>query len=185
MGWLHDTRPATKADFVQRVLRDNFPVTSGTWQLLDHAVRGSNLWVLAKPARHAPVIVLFLLRRARGCWGYKDMDESMGPFYYDCPLKFLEQAPEPSSSNRDHLGSGRSWREHVRDYHAARQLQRQQKPRVGDVVRLTDERFPGFEGTYQVTADLGRKGLLLNEYLRLSARQIKWAERLPQSSVTA
>ena len=36
------------------------------------------------------VIVLYLLKKESGCWGYKGMEESCEPFYYDCPLEFLE-----------------------------------------------------------------------------------------------
>jgi hypothetical protein len=29
-------------------------------------------------------------------WGYKDMDESMHPYYYGCPLKYFDLVPEVS-----------------------------------------------------------------------------------------
>ena len=47
-------------------------------------------------------------------WGYKDMDESMGPFYYSCPLGYLEMVPI------DQYGGNKQWREGVRNYHAHR-----------------------------------------------------------------
>jgi len=35
-----------------------------------------------------------LLRYQRGFgWGYKDMEESMHPYYYSCPLSYLELVP--------------------------------------------------------------------------------------------
>lgn len=179
MGWLYDTLPTSKTDYVKRLLARNFAPTSpdAPCTLLDYSLRGNCLWVLAKPQSLEPFIALFLLQCDRGCWGYKDMDESCGPCYYDCPLKFLEQAPEPQGFNRDHVGSGRSWRDHVRDHHAALKQQRKRpRPAVGQEIRLDGKRFPGYGGTYTVTADLGRKGLLLGNYLRLNARQIKWAE---------
>lgn len=39
-------------------------------------------------------------------WGYKGMDEICGPFYYSCPMKFLDLAPTQSIL----------WRGHVRVY---------------------------------------------------------------------
>lgn len=45
-------------------------------------------------------------------WGYKDMDESMHPFYYSCPLSYLEMVPI------DQYGGHAEWREGVRSYHA-------------------------------------------------------------------
>jgi len=35
------------------------------------------------------IAVVFLTSRERGEWGYKDMSESMGPCYYDCPASIL------------------------------------------------------------------------------------------------
>jgi hypothetical protein len=40
-----------------------------------------------------------LLVSSRGYgWGYKGLDESMHPFYYDCPLKWFEEVPCPNES---------------------------------------------------------------------------------------
>lgn len=33
--------------------------------------------------------------------GYKDMCEVMGPYYYDCPMKFLDMAPVANQAWRD------------------------------------------------------------------------------------
>lgn len=184
MGWIFSTRPATKAAFVKQLLHEQF--SDGRWELIDQSLRGNNLWTLVRPSAEesGPFIVLFRLQRQDGCWGYKDMDESMGPYYYDCPLGFLDRAPEPEGHNRNHGGTGRTWRDHVRDYHAS-QRQRQPRPRVGDVIRLDPVRFPGYSNNYLVTADLGRKGVLLDDYLRLSAHHLKWAELIPSAATAS
>jgi hypothetical protein len=44
--------------------------------------------------------------------GYTEMGETMGPFYYSCPLSFLEMVPEAQGENV------KQWRENVRKYHA-------------------------------------------------------------------
>ena len=71
-----------------------------------------------------------LLRCSRGEdgreWGYKDMEESMGPCYYSCPLGYLEMAPVANEN----------WREDVRKYHDIRRLKF--KPKVGMVIKLKD-----------------------------------------------
>jgi hypothetical protein len=50
-------------------------------------------------------------------WGYKDMCESSGPYYWSCPIEYLEMAPEANPG----------WRKIVRekhlDYKKMRQLQ--------------------------------------------------------------
>jgi hypothetical protein len=180
MGWLHETHPSgSKQQYVTDLLQRNFNNRPGHCELLDHSLRGNHLWLLVRlndPGAQ-PSIGLFLLRCHNGCWGYKGMSEEDSPYFYDCPLKFLEQAPEPRSFNLNHRDSGRSWRDFVREHHAALKQQRKRpRPAVGQKIRLDGERFPGYGGIYAVTADLGRKGLELNNYLRLSAHQIKWAE---------
>lgn len=44
-------------------------------------------------------------------WGYKDMDESMHPYYYSCPKKYLELVPLETYSGIA------EWREQVHQYH--------------------------------------------------------------------
>jgi hypothetical protein len=51
-------------------------------------------------------------------WGYKDMEESMHPFYYSCPLGYLAMVP------LDQFGGHVEWREGVRQYHARQKEKR-------------------------------------------------------------
>ena len=50
-----------------------------------------------------------------------------------------------------------------------------------DRIALPEGVFTGFGGEYRVTCDLGRKGLLLNSYLRLNSHQLKWVEPVNES----
>jgi hypothetical protein len=50
-----------------------------------------------------------LLRYHSGMWGYKDMEESMHPYYYSCPLSYLAMVPNVTSEE---------WRAGVQKYHA-------------------------------------------------------------------
>jgi hypothetical protein len=54
-------------------------------------------------------------------WGYKDMEESMHPFYYSCPLGYLEMVPI------DQFGGHAEWREGVKNYHAQQAEKRRQR----------------------------------------------------------
>jgi len=71
------------------------------------------------------VIECDLLQRQDGYWGYKAMSESAGPFYYSCPLSFLDRAPEVNPE----------WRAKVRAFHATKATGRKLAP--GQVYRLT------------------------------------------------
>lgn len=53
-------------------------------------------------------------------WGYKPMDESMHPYFYSCPLSYLEltQQYAPTDDN------SKTWRAMVREYHANKGLKR-------------------------------------------------------------
>jgi hypothetical protein len=58
-------------------------------------------------------IVCDLLRYQKDYgWGYKDMEESMHPYFYSCPLKYLDLVPI------EQFGGHAEWRELVRSYHA-------------------------------------------------------------------
>lgn len=57
-------------------------------------------------------IICDLLRCVQSEWGYKDMEESMHPYFYSCPLKYLELVPI------EKFGGHAEWRELVHKYHA-------------------------------------------------------------------
>ena len=59
----------------------------------------------------------------QGEWGYKDMEESMHPYYYSCPLKYLEMVPI------DEYGGNEEWRKIVREHHERKKAERQARRR--------------------------------------------------------
>ena len=63
----------------------------------------------ASPAQR--FILCDLLRYVDGEWGCKDMDESMYPYYYSCPLKYLDMVPI------ERFGGHLEWRDLVRKHH--------------------------------------------------------------------
>jgi hypothetical protein len=99
MGWLisHDfTKEEQVADLVKGWEREG----KGT-KCIAHSVRGNVLYGVYVPTVQGVegteaerFIMVILLRKDLGYgWGYKDMAEEMGPFKYDCPLKYLAMAP--------------------------------------------------------------------------------------------
>jgi len=95
-------------------------------EVLAHTLRSNVLWwVVRVTAKQAGVLDLAvgesttfircdLLKGSGGEWGYKPMDESMHPYYYSCPLRYLEMAPVRSAE----------WREEVRAHHEQRRAKR-------------------------------------------------------------
>lgn len=108
---------------------------------------GNNMWSVHRITREyaesetAPVterkestfIVLFLIQKfPGGVWGYKDIEESMGPCEVNCPLSYLDMAPEPDGEY------GRNWRERVRAFQAKRGM----KLSIGLRVKLRSSSVP-------------------------------------------
>jgi len=110
------THNATKADIV-RELTSSRENEHGKWVTLAHCLKGTVLWSVVEwtdksENKVTNVIHCDLLGLDRGFgWGYKDMSEGMSPYYYTCPLKYLDLTPEVASE---------TWRKRVRAYHAIR-----------------------------------------------------------------
>lgn len=64
------------------------------------------------PAYRLIVCYLIGYDRPSGLYGYRELGETDGPYYYSCPLSFLDMAPEPEGENV------KEWRENVRRFHA-------------------------------------------------------------------
>ncbi len=84
-------------------------------------------------------IFVALLERSKDGWGYKDMDESMGPVIHDCPLSVLDAAdPVEKLYTGLSLEWATNWRAAVRAHWAKRAASRStvKTLKVGDVVNV-------------------------------------------------
>lgn len=126
MGWLFYARD--KAEIVKELASDG-----ETCKCLRYTVRGNvfyGVYEVVKPGEPvARFIGVHLLSKSDGRWGYKAMDESMQPYYYDCPLEYLIYSTQEDAGSK-------AWREKVKEHHAAKKVKR--SIRCGDIVRLTD-----------------------------------------------
>ncbi|MDD5394303.1 MAG: hypothetical protein PHE17_14915 [Thiothrix sp.] len=87
-----------------------------------HTLRGNVLWAVHRWVDDDDRVIstsdnlgghfiyAYLLMVHGGDWGYKPLEESCGPCYYTCPLKYFGMA----------AGTNPSWREKVRAYHRAK-----------------------------------------------------------------
>tara|TARA_R110002111_G_scaffold18931_1_gene46183 strand:+ start:33673 stop:34107 length:435 start_codon:yes stop_codon:yes gene_type:complete len=63
-----------------------------------------------------------LMRHQNGDgWGYKDIEESMGPYYFSCPKIYLEMVPI------EQYGGNEEWREQVLLHHQRAAEKRRQR----------------------------------------------------------
>lgn len=147
MGWLFSRRWSTRKDLIDHLVKENSAV-----ETLKHCCVGNNLWCVHKTNEGLTFIALYTMQLHRGdfpYWGYKDIDESMGPYQVNCPLSYLEGLSEPT-------GYAGEWRKKVREYHA----RRNRKFEVGNKIRLPDGR------EFQVCATHGNAGY--------SVTQLNW-----------
>ena len=137
MGWLFrsgSTRKGLIAERIEGWERTNPDGLVITSTCLAHCYRGGNfsgvLWsvwertfttngVESSPKQRW--IQCDLLRYQQDAWGYKDIEESMGPYYFSCPLKYLGMVPLAQ------FGGNAEWREQVIEYHQRSAEKRRQR----------------------------------------------------------
>lgn len=130
MGWTFLHNAPDKRQVIEMCTR-----SSDTLKCVMKAVHGNHLWtVWENSVTKKKSIILFLLGKDRGNWGYKDITEIMGPWEYDCPLSFLDAVPEPDTR------SAKEWREKVRAYHDQEKSRRKvlKSLEIGKMIRLRD-----------------------------------------------
>lgn len=121
MGWLFSYR--NRMDLIQKLLAPERNYIRNR-KVLQHALVGSELWMVVRLKLKIAgmvngnavgdvytYIVCELLACADGLWGHKSIPEEMGPFYYGCPLHFLDIAPD---------GNNPEWRAKLREIHRQR-----------------------------------------------------------------
>ncbi len=144
MGWIFPYTTRTRAELVKYLRR---PERFGPrLELVRACVKGSRHWYLIREKESGLHWVgLDLMQGARvDGWGYKDLDETVGPTAADCPLSYLD-AP-----HRGPVGYAAQWRERVRRFHAAEKARPALAP--GVTLCLSDGR------RYTLCESLGRRG---------------------------
>lgn len=137
MGWTYPLHTKTRAQLVQWLRR---PERFGEHlELVRACASGSHHWYLMRIKETGlHWIGLDLMQGARGeGWGYKDLDESVGPCAHDCPLVYLSAPHEP----RD--GWALEWRKRVQEHHKTKSM----RPQLGPGVRVAVG-----QGVYTITA---------------------------------
>ena len=138
MGWLFRSGYSRK-DLIEDRIKDwEYSKPNGTLvktTCLAHCYRGGNfsgvLWTVWERTFLKDGQQVDQPQRWIGCdllqsrknegWGYKDMDESVHPFYYSCPIGYLAKVP------LDKYGGNAKWRQLVRSYHARQAEKRKQR----------------------------------------------------------
>lgn len=154
MGWtsFHDVGLSV-GEICTREFTDSNPA-GDRWSVVDQSTRGSVWYAIGRLDRvgQPPVFygLVWLTSRRGGQFAYKDMTEDMGPYYWDCPARLLDQldklAPTPGQSAID-------WRAKCRAKIAAK---RKPKPKLAPGQIVT---FPRVTGQFELIMPIGpRRG---------------------------
>ena len=121
MGWYFSRQ--IRGQLIRELIEPQ-ETESARSDVIAHTLRGNVLWsvvrITVKQAGFMKlaagdsinVIRCDLLQGSGGEWGHKPLDESMHPYYYSCPLRYLDMAPVRSAE----------WREGVLAHHARRRM---------------------------------------------------------------
>lgn len=176
MGWTSSYNWQSKKDVIEEV------TSSVHWgkkfNILNQSLRGNNLWVLVEYAegdrKGNQFISLFLLSKFDEGYAYKDLDESCGPYYYNCPLSFIKSAEIAGGYLSE---TAKDWREKVKSFHKQQSEKRQKaqslksgmKVKLYGVIYELIEKYSGRQG-WEV------KSLNDNRTYRMNCKQVSKAE---------
>jgi hypothetical protein len=133
MGWTSYSN-YSKSDVINDI-KTMYPADM-QWSLV-----GNNLWGLFTAIRETErvkvgekVILLYRLSSfGKNGYGYKDMCESMHPYQYNCPLKFLKES----------VVECQEWRDNVVKFHENNSNLRKQVANlmIDDIIQLKNSRI--------------------------------------------
>ena len=151
MGWT--TYNISKTTTTDQALRRelSYAGTAGLWEVLDSATVGAVWYGIIKrtidgEAVHFGMVCLTQRRDdyPRSLYiefGFKDMSEDCGPFYYDAPLRILDKldelAPNPAPA-------AAAWRAQCRERRAAKATkERQRREMRAQLAKYIPQQFKG------------------------------------------
>lgn len=148
MGWLYSILDRA-SDLHKQIL------TECGDRVVDHRTTcfGRRLWVVYRSTSQShpdrKLIIEFMCnsykRDGLTWWGYKDVDETMGPIDVDCPLSLLDQCDEPLNE------WATDWRARVRLYH-----ERKKEGKSAVAGLKSGDRFELYGQEYTLTGKRGR-----------------------------
>lgn len=119
MGWTFGFG-FTRKDVIREATENWKNPKGGSGTVLRHCCRGNVIYILweitGSEGLKERFIEVVLMKRSPEGWGYKQMDESMGPYYYECPISYIEMAGPTKYE------SAQKWRDQVWARHLAKQM---------------------------------------------------------------
>ena len=97
MGWYY-TVGGSRKEIIAELTAEQSRPNGGYFKTIRKCTSGNTLWTVHESKVGDEIqtwIGCYLLANGGNHegWGYKPMDESMGPYYFTCPLAYLDLAP--------------------------------------------------------------------------------------------
>jgi hypothetical protein len=114
MGWSYTN--ARSREQITAEVTAGWSNDDATCECLAHETVGGILWAVFEYRKENEQPVRYILCRlfdggnGRGC-GWKDLTDEMHPYYYSCPVEFLDMSPARSACSEE-------WRKGVRQFAA-------------------------------------------------------------------
>jgi len=148
MGWTFftDHNPhQSRADIIRREF-EHAPSEKNPWAYgFEYlTARGSTVYAVMwreNPSEGTPrqyFGIIFLTQRSRGEFGYKEVEESCGPYKYDAPLKMVDMLDRLAP---DAGGYALKWRAAVRERHAKKRDRLKLAPGMRVTIGPSDKRI--------------------------------------------
>jgi hypothetical protein len=151
MGWT--TYNISKTTTTDQALRRelSYAGTAGLWEVLDSATVGAVWYGIIKRTIDGEAVhfgMVCLTQRSNNYprslyieFGFKEMTEDCGPFYYDAPLRILDKldelAPNPAPA-------AAAWRAQCRERRAAKAAkERQRREMRAQLAKYIPQQFKG------------------------------------------
>lgn len=143
MGW-DFTKGASKQDIVNDLIKpwsgvnDDMTPNGSAYVCIDHSLRGNTLWAVwerISNGKSSRQIDCYILQSDKDYgWGYKSMSEDSHPYYYDCPLSFLDMVPVVCEE----------WRSFVHNWHVNQKSKKNTRSTIGigDTLTLVNCKIP-------------------------------------------
>lgn len=189
MGWMYQYQQVR--DVKHHIEHNESLFTSSVpghaYEVLDSAIVGSTYYAAVRRTTpdHAPYVfaTVILFRNPKSGFGYKDMDESMGPNEVACPLRILAKLSpfEDMPGGLANRGYAAQWRESVRAYHRAKaeQTKTARSFNVGDKIKLP-EPVSFFKGQCKVDTFTVQTYLRRGKHMRVYSAPGVGLCKLPQ-----
>lgn len=163
MGWLIMNKSYFENDTKENVLNYCFRKTRDN---IEHIEIKNKVAYMIYNENGKKYALIYLLHQTRNEFGYKDMDVTMCPYYYDCSKKFYNIVKEIYVGERL-TKNVQEWLDNYIQYHEKKKQQKQKRDnlKIGTLIEFVTANYGG-KKQWRVSNIIGKKILFEGYNLR-------------------